>query len=147
MNRLPPEPRLDRHDQQERRQLDGLGGVKRCGRVENQAEPEIELSRLLRHPGRVGHDLDVDGDKVRSRRSELLQMSLWVGDHEMAVEQELGGLAQRSDHRHPEGEVGDEVPVHHVDVEQVHHRLHFGHGFSSLEKSAARIDGAILITV
>ena len=147
MNRCPPNPGSTDYEQ-DRRQLEiGLGGVKRRGRVEHQAEPEIEPSRLLSYPGRVGHHLDVDGDQVRSSSGELLQMSLRVGDHEMRSRRRAGRSCSDAITGIPRDRLGTKCPS----ITSMWSRSTTGSTSAtvspSLLKSAARIDGAILTMV
>ena len=39
-------------------------------------------------------------------------------DHQVAVERNIHSLAQRRDHRRPDGNVGHKVTIHHIDMEQ-----------------------------
>src|SRR5207248_7840488 len=64
-------------------------------------------------------DLDVHRASVRTRVGERLEVVAGVVDHEVTIEVERGVGAQRLHDWRPDGEVGHEVAVHHVDVEQV----------------------------
>ncbi len=47
------------------------------------------------------------------------QIGVGRRDHQMAVERFVGAVADRADHRRAEGDVGHEVPVHHVEMDPV----------------------------
>ncbi len=60
----------------------------------------------------------VHGNHVGARLGEGFHVAVGLGDHQVAVQRQVGGLAQRAHHGHPDGNVGDEVAVHHVHVQQ-----------------------------
>ena len=64
-------------------------------------------------------ELDVHDAAVGTGVGEVLEQHAGVVDHEVAVEEQVGALAQRPHHRRADGEVGHEVTVHHVDVQEV----------------------------
>jgi hypothetical protein len=70
-------------------------------------------------PRRVVQRLDVQGDPVGPGLGQRRQQRLGVGHHEVAVEVAAGVGPQGGDHRRAEGEIGDEVPVHEVQVDPV----------------------------
>ena len=72
-------------------------------------------------------DLDVHRAAVRPGVGEVLQVAPGLGHHQVAVEEQRRVAAQRRHHRRPDRDVGDEVPVHHVDVEPVGRRGHLPH--------------------
>ena len=61
----------------------------------------------------------VDRNGVRAGLHECRHVALRVFDHEMDIQMQLGGFANRLDHRRADRQVRDEMPVHHVDVEEV----------------------------
>jgi hypothetical protein len=62
--------------------------------------------------------LDVDRDPVGPRLRERVDELLGLGQHEVRVEEELRAVApERGEGLGAEGEVGHEVPVHHVEVQ------------------------------
>ena len=61
---------------------------------------------LVVHADPVGPGLGKGGDEF-----------VGVLDHQVAVERQVGGLAQALDHRRPDGDVGHEMAVHHVHVD------------------------------
>ena len=81
-------------------------------------DPDAARPQLVEQGSRVA-ELDVHDAAVGPGVGELLEQDLGVVDHEVAVEEEVGALAQRLHDRRADGEVGHEVTVHHVDVEEV----------------------------
>ena len=79
------------------------------------AELADRVQRPVEMPGRLG----VDGDAVAAGPGEGLQVGVAGFDHQMAVEHLVRVRAQGRDHRRSEGDVGHEVPVHHVEVNPV----------------------------
>ncbi len=61
----------------------------------------------------------MNGCEIRSRLLERLEVVIGIQCHQVAIEREIRDLPQRSDHRHPERHVGDEVAVHNIDMQQV----------------------------
>ena len=103
-------------------------GVDRRLGVEHEPDADVALAQLVEERPRVA-ELDVHDAAVGAGVGEVVEQHRRVVDHEVAVEEQLGALAQRAHHDRPDGEVGHEVAVHHVDVEQVGglgDPLHFG---------------------
>src|SRR5699024_4685400 len=63
--------------------------------------------------------LGVDGDTACSRLRVTGCPTVGILDHQVTVQGRVRGLGQGLHDRHTEGEVGDEVPVHDVDVQPV----------------------------
>ena len=63
--------------------------------------------------------LQMDGEQVRPRLGKGVDIPGGVGDHQMHVQEHVGGLAQGLHHRHADGDVGDELAVHHVHMHPV----------------------------
>ncbi len=61
----------------------------------------------------------MDRAPVGTGVGERREQDLRVVDHEVAVEEQVGVLAQRLDHRRADGEVRHVMPVHAVDVKEV----------------------------
>jgi hypothetical protein len=59
----------------------------------------------------------MDGDPVDASLGEGGDEFVGPFNHEMAIEGHLGNLAKRRDYRRADRKIGDEVPVHDVDVE------------------------------
>ena len=84
-------------------------------RREPLAERLDPLDRAMQMRPRLG----MDGDDVRAGIGEVFQKGVDRRDHQMDVEG-LGAVrTQRLHHARPDGDVGDEVPVHHVDMNPV----------------------------
>src|SRR5690606_14074192 len=73
----------------------------------------------LQRPVQVRPCLGVDGDDVGAGAREGSDVGIDRGDHQVAVEHLGGQRAQRRHHQRPDGEVGDEMAVHDVDVDIV----------------------------
>ncbi len=86
--------------------------------VQHQPDADVPLPHLLEERARVA-ELDVHDAAVGAGVGEAFEQHRRVVDHEVAVEEEVGVLAQRAHHDGPDREVGHEVAVHHVDVEEV----------------------------
>ena len=97
-------------------------------RVERHTGALAERADLLEHAVQVRAGLGVHGDDVGAGRRELLHVTLGLHDHEVAIERLGGDLAQRLHHRRTEGDVGNEAPVHHVEVNPLGAcAVHFAH--------------------
>ena len=96
----------------------GSTGVDRRGRVEH--EPDAHVARAQVVEQRTGiAELDVHDAAVGAGVGEVGDQHAGVVDHQVAVEEQVGVCAQRLHHRRTDGEVGHEVAVHHVDVQEV----------------------------
>jgi hypothetical protein len=67
----------------------------------------------------VRDSLDVDRYSVRPSLDKGLHQSVRVRHHEVHIEWQFREAAHRRAHRRSEGEVGDEVTIHHVEVEKI----------------------------
>ena len=124
---LAAEARKDRHAQH---QVDvaevGLHRLERRVRVEGQARPQAQPAHLRDELVRVA-DFDVHRAAVGAGIGEVLQVPPGLGHHEVTVEEQRRVAPQRRHHGRPDGDIGDEVPVHHVDVEPVGGLRHLPH--------------------
>jgi hypothetical protein len=59
----------------------------------------------------------VDGDPISAGIGEGWDEFVRAFNHEMAVERDLGNLAEGGDYGRADRKIGDEVAVHDVDVE------------------------------
>ena len=61
--------------------------------------------------------LGVNGDDIGAGRGKVLDV--WIGgrDHQMHIEGFGGMGAQGADHRRPNGDIGHEMPIHHIHVD------------------------------
>ena len=64
-------------------------------------------------------DLDMKREQIRARIQEGIRVAPGVVDHQVDVQRTAGHLLDRSHHRRSEGQVGHEVPVHHVQVQPI----------------------------
>jgi len=92
-------------------------------RIDSNRCARAEAANLLCDRGNIGTYLAVDGDRIGARLHEALDVLLGLGDHEMRVERQLRDLAQRFHHREADRNVGHEMPVHYVEVDQIGARL------------------------
>jgi len=65
------------------------------------------------------HGLQMNGDSVGAGCRERLEQRPGVGHHQVNVQRQIGQPADRGAQPRAEGEIGDEDPVHHVEVDQV----------------------------
>ena len=73
----------------------------------------------------------MDGDVVAAGLGEGLEIGVAGRDHQMHVEDLLGVRAHRLDDVGAEGDVGHEMPVHHVEMDPVGAgRVHRAHLFA-----------------
>src|SRR5258706_8956696 len=117
---LPAEAGDDAHDQDEvdvieggEDALDGRGGVER------DADGAAELFDILGGLGGIIHGFYLEGDVLCACLDHRGGVTDGVGDHDVNVEEGGGDLARRFDDGRAEGDVGDEVDVHDVEVEEV----------------------------
>ncbi len=67
----------------------------------------------------MGQDLEVYGDAVGTSLDERLEIAIRRLDHQVHVERQTGDLADGLDDQRAKGDVGHEVPVHDVEVQQI----------------------------
>jgi hypothetical protein len=65
----------------------------------------------------VGTSLVVDAHPVGPGLGKGGNELVRILDHQVAIERQLGHLAQALDHWRPNGDVGHKMPVHHVHVD------------------------------
>ena len=61
----------------------------------------------------------MDADKVGSRGAEALHITQGLPDHQMHIQEHIRVFPHGFQHRDADGEIGDEKPVHHVEMEPV----------------------------
>ena len=91
--------------------VDWSGGIDDYGRLHSVA------GDLLEGPVQVAADLLMDGHHVGAGFGEVDDEVVGVFDHHVAIERKPGDGAEGLDHGRAEGDVGDEVAVHDVDVD------------------------------
>lgn len=109
----------DGHDED---QLDGFqvgeGGVGGGAGIEGEAALAAEIGDAPEGIGDVVIGFDVDGDVVGAGFGEGFDVLVGVGQHQVGVEEEVTvELAEVGHGLRAEAEVGDEVPVHDIEVE------------------------------
>jgi hypothetical protein len=72
---------------------------------------------LLDNAMQVRTNLLVYDDDVCSSFGEVLDILLWIGNHQVSFEGETGAASHRFDDYRPHRNVGDEVPVHDIDLD------------------------------
>ena len=95
-----------------------LDGLERRVGVERKSRPQAEAAHLRDELVGVA-DLDVHRAAVGPRPCEVGEIAPGIGHHQVAVEEQRRVAAQRGHDRRPDRDVGDEVPVHDVDVQPV----------------------------
>ena len=118
--RLPTEARVDRHHEHEVHvRCDRLERGRGRPRVDHHASLCTELANERDRAIQMPDGFDVDGHHAGARGDELLDVAIRVLDHQVHVERPCGDASDRAHHRRTDRDVRDEVPVHHVDVNQV----------------------------
>ena len=77
------------------------------------------LKQKLHMPREMDRGLDVDCDVLGAGSRELLDVTLGLHDHQMNVQGQLRRLPGRLHHERPDGDVGHEPSVHHVNVDEI----------------------------
>ena len=122
----------------------GITASTGVGGLSTRPTPHAERPQLVEQRARVA-ELDVHDAAVGAGVGEVVEQHAGVVDHEVAVEEQVGVRAQRLHDRRADREVGHEVAVHHVDVQEVGDRARPARPRPpSAAKSADRIDGASL---
>lgn len=95
----------------------------RCAGTDAQAGAAAQFPDGAQHsPGVLAHPFgfQVNGDEVCPRRGEILGVEGRVLDHQVHVVEGIRqGLVQAAEYRGTIADVGDEVAVHHVDVQHI----------------------------
>ena len=117
---LAAEAGVDGHHQDEVALVEDVldRGGRRRG-VERHAGLRAELADAREAAVEVGAGLGVDGDDVGAGGDEGLEEGVGGRDHQVDVERGPRAGAERRDHVGAEGDVGDEMAVHHVDLHPV----------------------------
>jgi hypothetical protein len=61
----------------------------------------------------------MDGEGISPCLDERAEIFLWIFDHQMSVEREPRDFPNGLHHRHTDGKIGHEMPVHHVEMDRV----------------------------
>ena len=117
MNTCPPKPGFtDITSTKSTSARDLLEGRHRRRWIEHDAGLRTELLDLRHRAMQMRQHLDVDRHHVGAGVDERLEVAIGLHDHQVHVERQRRGLAQRFHDRHADGDVRHEVSVHHVDV-------------------------------
>ena len=91
--------------------VDGGGGVDDDGGL------HPVLCDVVEGAVKMAADLLVDAHHIGAGFGEVLDEVVGIFDHHVAVEGQAGDLAEGLDHGWAEGDVGDEVAVHDINVD------------------------------
>src|SRR5262245_7010990 len=117
---LAAESGIDRHDQDEVDHVDdGCHQAFRRRRVERDAGLLAERADRLQRAVQVRAGFHMHRDDVRARLGEGFEVGIARRDHQVHVEDLAAMRPQRLHDVRPDGDVGHEVAVHHVDVDPV----------------------------
>ena len=139
---LPPEARVDGHDEHEVDQVEDVGDRShRRGGIEGDARPGAQFGDAPEGAVQVTTGLGVDDDELAARFHEPGQQPVGLVHHEVGLERDLHQRADGGDHVRPEGQVGNEAPVHHVPLDPVHAGLLEGSHLVAEAGEVGREDG------
>ena len=125
--RLPRKAREYAHDQDhidlfdERiERLDGHIGLERERRMSSPLANMLQEGMKLVF---VGHGLDMDRDIIRVKIEIPIDLLLRIRDHEVHIDGEIGYGAELLDERYADCKVGYEMPIHHIDMNDIGSRF------------------------
>jgi hypothetical protein len=117
---LSAEARVDAHDEHHvdvgQQVLDALG---RSMRVQDDRRFDAEAADILRQAVRVLLLFDMKGDIARLQRGEEVDEEGVVLHHEVHIQRLGRGVGDRGDDDGADGQVRDEMAVHHINVDEV----------------------------
>ena len=117
---LPPEAGVDGHDQEEVEQIDDVADrLDPRRRVQRHPRPGPEGPDPAERAVEVGAGLDVDDDQLAAGLDVEMEEIVGVADHQMGLEADGGPAPAGGDDVGPEGQVGDEVTVHHIPLDAI----------------------------
>ena len=130
---LAAEAGIDRHHQDDVAEMqDIFDQLRRARRIEHHARLLAERADLAQHPMQMDRraGLGLDQQMIGAGLGEVGEIALRLDDHQMNVERLCRRAADRLQHDRPDGDVGHETAVHHIDMDPV---------------GAGRVDGADLL--
>jgi hypothetical protein len=117
---LAAEPGVDRHHQDQVHQIDDVAdGLDPGRRVERHSRPGAESPDLAQRLVEMCAGLGVNDDQLAAGLDVAAEEVVGVADHQMRLEPHGRPGPAGGDHVGSEGQVGDEVPVHHVPLDSV----------------------------
>ena len=118
--RLTAEARVDAHDEDEVDRVEDVANGRFVGRgIEHDARALADVADVLERPVEVRTRLDVHRDPIGARGGEVLEVAVGLDDHEVDVDRKRRRGPDRLDDGRPDRDVGDEAPVHDIDVNPV----------------------------
>ena len=87
------------------------------GRIEHHRRLHAVVGDQLERAVQVAAGLVVDADPVGPGVGKRGDELVGILDHQVAIERQVGDLAQAFHHRRPDGDVGHKMAVHDVDVD------------------------------
>ena len=75
--------------------------------------------QLVEDRSRIFSGFDVKSDHVGTGIDEVAHIAIRFIDHQVHIQESVGGLTQGFDHRCTDGQIGNEVPVHDIDMDPV----------------------------
>ena len=109
--------------------------------VQGNAGSFSEGADLLYRPMKMRTGLGMDGDHIRARVGERLNVFLGLNDHQMNVDHAFGGGSDSFHHEGPDGDVRHESAVHNIDVDPVGPGLFDSFDFRGKATKIRRKDG------
>ena len=115
---LPAKTRIHTHDEHVVNHGENIDQqIDASGRIDDHAGFHSVVQDHLQRAVQVRAGLVMDAEPVGARISEGGDELVGVIDHQVAVERQAGTFAQAGHHGWTDGDVGDEVAVHDVDVD------------------------------
>jgi GNAT superfamily N-acetyltransferase len=117
---LTAEAGVDAHHQHDVADVDDVtdGIFVRC-RIEHDARALSEMANVLERPMQMWRGFDVNAEPVGTGLGEIIEVLLWLDDHQVNVDWQARCGTNRFHDRWPDGDVRDEAPIHDVDVNPV----------------------------
>ena len=117
---LAAETGIDAHDQDQIDQIHQIvDRIDRRAGIEHHAGLLAQLADMLKRAMDMRPGFGMHGDAVGAGLGEGLQIGIDRRDHQMHVERLFGVGPQRLHHRRADGDVGHEMAVHHIDMDEI----------------------------
>ncbi len=115
---LAAEPGIHAHHQDVVNKIEHFGqGFDGSSGIENYARLAAVGSNQVERAIKMNAGFLVDGHPVGSSFREYRDEKIGIFDHEMAIEWDFEMLAEGADDRRTDGEIGDKVTIHDVEME------------------------------